>query len=80
MKGYSAEETESSKMSLGAMCKMTDDCEDGLVCGGFSPDLYLCGDGFICGVEVEGMKFDCESALRNAMSMAAATVAIMYAL
>jgi len=76
------ETTAAAKTAAGAACKLSSECVDAHKCGGNTGVVtaYLCIAEATCGKEVDTKMTVCESALRNAISMAVAAVAVAYAL
>jgi hypothetical protein len=70
-----------SKLAVSSKCVKSTDCAEKLKCGGTGEAAtYLCLEEAKCGTEIDSKKVNCESALRNAISMAVAAVAVAYAL
>lgn len=73
--------TTTEKLAAGKPCKLATDCAEKLKCGGTGEaSAYVCVDETTCDKDVDSKKTVCLSALRNAMSMAVAAVAVAYAL
>jgi hypothetical protein len=70
-----------AKIAIGTACKMTSECVEKAKCGGTGEaSTWLCAAEASCDTDVGDKKFKCESAVRNAFSMAAAAIVAAYAL
>jgi hypothetical protein len=70
-----------AKLGAGAKCKLSTECMDKMKCGGSGEVAdYVCTDETTCGKDVADKKVNCESAIRSAVSMAAAALVAAYAL
>jgi hypothetical protein len=76
------EDATKAKVVAGEKCTKTSECADTLSCGGSGDAAteYKCLKTDTCNTTVAEKEIKCESALRNAMSMAVAVIAVAYAL
>jgi hypothetical protein len=74
-------EAGAAKLAAGVKCKLSTECMDKMKCGGSGEVAdYVCTDETKCGTDVSDKKVNCESAIRSAVSMAAAALVAAYAL